>query len=353
MGSVTEVVLITGFLGSGKTTLLNRLIDHAPRQRKLMVLVNEFGDIGIDGQLVERGPDVELVEINRGSIFCVCVKRDFIRTLARVAQEIQPDLLVIEATGIANPADLRRDLALPCFGGRFAFSGQICVLDAENFLDTYGTFVSIEKQLATSTLFVVNKVEMVAAPVLEQIRQIVATHRPAPEIVATSYCRVPLERISLLFSAAAPQSRAATSLPTAEQIDAAIAELCGAATDNLSPPDRLAATVIVWRGRTRDEFDSALAALPPGIVRAKGFILIGGRPVLFSRVLQSHALQPWEGEAPAPTLVNQMVFIGSPEAVQHLESACRQPRSLLRCASAVMIPLQPPIQGRQGVGGAS
>ena len=78
MADVTRVYLITGFLGSGKTTLLNRIIDCFPRDKKLTILVNEFGEVGVDGTLVE-GDDIDMMEISKGSIFCVCVKTDFIK----------------------------------------------------------------------------------------------------------------------------------------------------------------------------------------------------------------------------------------------------------------------------------
>ena len=78
MSAETGVYLITGFLGSGKTTLLNRIIDRFPKDQKLTLLVNEFGEIGVDGTLVE-GEDIDMMEISKGSIFCVCVKTDFIK----------------------------------------------------------------------------------------------------------------------------------------------------------------------------------------------------------------------------------------------------------------------------------
>ena len=114
----TRVYLITGFLGSGKTTFLNRIIERFPKNRKLTILMNEFGEIGIDGTLVE-GDDIDMMEISRGSIFCVCVKTDFIKGLYELVTKVKPDVLIIESTGVANPSDLKRDLQLPIFGKRF------------------------------------------------------------------------------------------------------------------------------------------------------------------------------------------------------------------------------------------
>jgi len=114
MSDVTRVYLITGFLGSGKTTLLNRIIGRFPKTKKLTLLVNEFGEVGVDGTLVE-GDDIDMMEISKGSIFCVCVKTDFIKGLYELNTKVRPDVLLIESTGVANPSDLKKDLKLPIF----------------------------------------------------------------------------------------------------------------------------------------------------------------------------------------------------------------------------------------------
>ena len=132
MSNITGVYLITGFLGSGKTTLLNRIIQRFPQNQKLTLLVNEFGEVGVDGTLVE-GDDIDMMEISKGSIFCVCVKTDFIKGLYELSTTVQPDVLLIESTGVTNPSDLKKDLMLPIFSNRFQFSEQFCIVDAAHF----------------------------------------------------------------------------------------------------------------------------------------------------------------------------------------------------------------------------
>ena len=77
-------------------------MDGLQGKRRIAVLVNEFGEIGLDGALI-HGKDFDLLEISRGSIFCVCVKTDFIRALHEVANRIRPDLLIMESTGRSRP----------------------------------------------------------------------------------------------------------------------------------------------------------------------------------------------------------------------------------------------------------
>jgi len=159
MYEMTRVYLITGFLGSGKTTLLNRIIDFFPKEKKLTILMNEFGEIGIDGTLVQ-GENIDMLEISKGSIFCVCVKTDFIKGLYELSTKVQPDVLLIESTGVANPSDLKKDLNLPIFSNRFHFVEQFCLVDAAHFLDAYEAYASLEKQIASSTVFVINKTDL-------------------------------------------------------------------------------------------------------------------------------------------------------------------------------------------------
>ncbi|MBW2669456.1 MAG: hypothetical protein JRD87_06150 [Deltaproteobacteria bacterium] len=123
MSDITYVYMITGFLGSGKTTFLNRIINRFPEDMKLTILMNEFGEIGLDGTLIE-GDEIDMMEISKGSIFCVCVKTDFIKGLYELCTSVQPDVLLIESTGVANPSDLKRDLKLPIFNDRFHYLEQ-------------------------------------------------------------------------------------------------------------------------------------------------------------------------------------------------------------------------------------
>jgi len=189
----TKVFLITGFLGSGKTTLLNRIIARFPKDMKLTILMNEFGEIGIDGTLVE-GEDIDMLEISRGSIFCVCVKTDFIKGLYELNTKIKPDILLMESTGVANPSDLKRDLQLPIFNNRFQFKEQFCILDAVHFHDAFEAFASLEKQIASSTVFIIKKVDLATPESIDRVKKIVAEFHPDPVFIETTYSDIPLEQ---------------------------------------------------------------------------------------------------------------------------------------------------------------
>jgi len=326
VGDVTNVILITGFLGSGKTTFLNRITKTFPRDLKLMILMNEFGEIGLDGTLVE-GEDLDILEISKGSIFCVCVKTDFIRALNEIAQDLKPDVLIVESTGVANPSDLKKDLKLSIFKSRFLMQDQICIIDAACFQDAYGAFVSVEKQIASSTLFVINKVDLVDAEVIEAIKQIVRTHHPSPEFIETTFSKIPTERfipgLGPLSCKAGPGPDKRLESPervSDQALETAIEKLLENPDANATPPDRLLSAVYKWNGDEIDSFRSLVPQFPKGLLRAKGILLQEGDTWLFNLVMSQQTIAPYFPEKDCSLLVNHIVFIGSPEVIKAMET---------------------------------
>ena len=319
MPAPIDTYLITGFLGSGKTTLLNRLIRAFPPGHRLMVLMNEFGEIGIDGQLVQGPEELELLEINRGSVFCACAKRDFIKALAAIAGKIRPDALIIEATGSANPTDIRKDLNLFIFEGRFRFREQICLLDGESFLAAYKTFSAVEKQIAAATRFVLNKTDLASADDLAAVRKTIHAHHPDPVIQEATYARID---VAGWLKPGAPRrhSGEAAKGPTPQSIEQTMAELLSDPFGALAPPDPLASAVLGWSGRHRASWDAAARLFPPGILRIKGFLEIDGQIHLFSRAGTTHELTAWSRRPVPPHLLNRLMVIGPPSAVKELET---------------------------------
>ncbi len=323
MAAVIEVFLITGFLGSGKTTFLNRLIAAFPQDRKLMILMNEFGDIGVDGLLV-AGEDLDILEISRGSIFCACVKTDFIRGLASIAREIRPDLLVIEATGAADPGDMKRDLGLPVFQNRFRLREQICLIDAANFTAVYEAFASVEKQMAAATCFIINKTDLAEPDEIRRIRGIVGRHHPSPVFFEAAFGAIPLERFT------APGGRRECTGPSAPvppdemDVEAAIDALLKDPFRAMLPPDPLASAVYRIDETTAAALHTFVNALPDGLIRAKGFVLLDGVPHLFNWVMGRTDLhRAARREIPAKAL-GRVVFIGPREVLKTLAAERRR-----------------------------
>jgi len=315
MVGTTDVFLITGFLGSGKTTFLNRIIQAFPQDRKLMILMNEFGDLGVDGALVE-GEDLDMLEISKGSIFCVCVKTDFIKGLMDIAQNKQPDVLLIEATGVANPTDLKKDLQLSIFQNQFELREQFCLIDAANFEDAYDTFVSVEKQVESATLFIINKIDTADKAAIDRVRQIVARHHPKPEFIQTTYADIPLEQY--LPVPDQDMERPSPDIST-EDLEGFIDGLMAAPGISMMPQDQLLSQTVVWSAADLDALKELAKQIPPGVVRAKGIVKAGGDVYLLNCVMDRTELEKIEPTEGMEALLNKVVFIGTPEAMQRLE----------------------------------
>jgi G3E family GTPase len=168
------VTVLTGFLGAGKTTLLNRLLSDLSG-RQFAVIVNEFGDIGIDGDLIETG-DEELIELNSGCICCV-VRGDLIRTMRSLLTE-KPDLdgIIIETTGLANPSPVIQTMVIDqVIGAQCRLDSVLCVVDAVHILDQLEQNEDAADQIAFSDHIVLNKIDdatALIADIEKQLRQI-------------------------------------------------------------------------------------------------------------------------------------------------------------------------------------
>lgn len=325
MVDATRVYLITGFLGSGKTTFLNRIIDRFPKDKKLTLLVNEFGEIGVDGTLVE-GDDIDMMEISKGSIFCVCVKTDFIKGLYELSTQVKPDVLVIESTGVANPTDLKRDLNLPIFNDRFQFAEQFCVIDAVHFRDAFEVFASVEKQIASSSVFIINKVDLASRELVDEIKRMIREFHPDPLFYETTYAELPLDRFFELeqedASAVSTSAQKGESLRvlSEQELEQFLDDMLDSPDLEITPPDTLVSMAYRWRGGDLEQIKTMAKALPSDVVRAKGFVMDGDRTFLFNYVMGTWSIEPSEIPENRIKHKNIIVFIGPPESMAGIKS---------------------------------
>jgi G3E family GTPase len=196
------VSVLTGFLGSGKTTLLNHLVKQ-PDMAGTLVIVNEFGEIGIDHLLVEQVDD-EMVLINSGCLCCT-VRNDLMDTLMKqgLAAEqgkIPPfHRVVIETTGLADPAPILHTLmADPYVSGRYRMDGVITTVDAVNGAGTLDKQFESVKQAAVADRIVLTKSDMADASTLDALKQRIAALNPGAPVFAAEQGRI---EPGLLFDA--------------------------------------------------------------------------------------------------------------------------------------------------------
>ena len=171
----TKLYVLTGFLGSGKTTALLKILDQL-KDHRIGIIQNEFGKLGIDGTILRRG-DIEMTEINRGSIFCSCLKLNFVQALAEMAAK-NFEYLFVESSGWGDPSNVMEILeaAKVVSGYEYHLKGVICFVDAVNFLDQVKDEESAFRQLKHCSLAVMTKTDLAderqAAQVREKIREI-------------------------------------------------------------------------------------------------------------------------------------------------------------------------------------
>lgn len=185
-----ELYLISGFLGSGKTTFLKKLLTNF-EGLKVGVLVNEFGGISIDGiALSQEG--IDLVEINNGSIFCSCIKGDFIQTLIDFSKT-EIDVLIIENSGMADPSNIHEIIQEVAQSARrnFDYKGAICIVDSISFQKQVKILTPVQNQIASSNFILLNKIDMVNQKDIQKIRNIIAEINKEAYIYETLYSEVP------------------------------------------------------------------------------------------------------------------------------------------------------------------
>lgn len=171
----TKLYVLTGFLGSGKTTALLKILDQL-KDHRIGIIQNEFGKLGIDGTILRRG-DIEMTEINRGSIFCSCLKLNFVQALAEMAAK-NFEYLFVESSGWGDPSNVMEILeaAKVVSGYEYHLKGVICFVDAVNFLEQVKDEESAFRQLKHCSLAVMTKTDLAdekqTAQVREKIREI-------------------------------------------------------------------------------------------------------------------------------------------------------------------------------------
>ncbi len=203
------MILITGGLGAGKTTFLNHLLQHTDlRNRNLCLIINEFGQLGVDGRLVEAGGH-PMYELNRGSLFCICIKTDFITTLREIADQVRPELLVVEATGMAEPRDIQDFIDEPTLAEQFQIQANLCLVDASNFIRLAPMLRAVRQQAMWADALLLNKTDLVTGSELQQLGAVLAGMNPAAPQLPTTYGRIPegfLENLQHTVHRAGPLS---------------------------------------------------------------------------------------------------------------------------------------------------
>jgi len=299
----TPFTILTGFLGAGKTTALNRLLAHAGG-RRVAVLVNELGRIGIDGRLIgEAGGD--LLELAGGCVCCkIDVKNDLWDGIADVVARSRPDQIVLETTGIAEPPALIEGLAQ--LAELIAPAGVVAVVDAETADQVLEDREEAAVQVRSADRVILSKLDRAGPDRVRRAHQRVRELNPAAERAG--------------FPASPAGDRALADYVLAVRAASAAPAAPG---DHHHHHSQLAAACFADSAPLdRDLLLAAVHDLRPRLVRIKGFAHLAGEACRATLELAGAALSlapgaPWGEEPPR----SELVFIG--EAIDDAELARR------------------------------
>ncbi len=195
------ITLLSGFLGAGKTTLINNLLSD-PDAAKIAVIVNEFGEIGIDGDLISRASE-DMLELTNGCICCAAqgdlmdgLNKLFMRKVGLAEPKVEFDKIVIETTGIADPSPLAKllytDLKLDL---TFKLDAVLTVVDLKHVENEIANSIEAQKQIAIADKIIFNKRDMVDDAAFERAISVVGALNPYSRKEVTSFGVLAVDKI--------------------------------------------------------------------------------------------------------------------------------------------------------------
>jgi len=187
------VSILTGFLGAGKTTLLNYILKQQ-HDYKFAVIVNEVGQIGIDGQLVENQQE-EIVQMNNGCLCCT-IRKDLVKGVQNLVKRGGFDYLLIETTGIADPGPVAQTfLNIPQLQQYARLDSIITVVDAEQIEKQMKDTDTAREQVAMADFLLLNKTDLVSAEALQRVEQKLRGLNPHATIFPTNHSQANLKEL--------------------------------------------------------------------------------------------------------------------------------------------------------------
>lgn len=294
-----SVLLLSGFLGAGKTTLLKRILSWQADLTDTVVLVNEFGEVGIDGALLDV-PGSGVMELTNGCICCT-LSADLKQALHDIWNRFQPRRLFIESTGIADPTAIIDVLMDEDLVGRWTLDKLVTVLDADYWeaRENFGTL--FYRQLERAHLILLNKVDLINPERIPRFLEEIHATVPDCQVVPTVRCGVDPET---LWEPVNPEESFLKPIDPFQEFSK---------KQNLWDSDRLPAPALPFVSFsfegpfTLDEsaFRSLLNSLPWEVFRVKGSVRFSGGTRMLNFVGGKVEWLEWHGKA-----ITRLAFIG-------------------------------------------
>ena len=276
----TPLVLIAGALGSGKTTLLRRLVARAG-DRRIAILMNEFGEIAIDSRVIE-GKHVRMTELAGGCV-CCSLTGEFEAAVREIVAAVAPELIVVETTGVAEPDAVIFEVEdnLP----EVRLDSAVVIADADGMVRFPDLGYVTRSQFEAAHVILINKTDLVSKDDLVEVENGLRRVNPHAVILRTCRCEVD---VALLFGVESVRHRRRTEPHGHDH-----------------HPSEIASFVFHSdRPLNRNPFEAVVEDFPPEIYRAKGFLRCPDERFLFNFVAGRYELAPFAAE------YTEIVFIG-------------------------------------------
>jgi G3E family GTPase len=306
------VTLLTGFLGAGKTTLVNHILSGS-HGRKIGVIVNEFGELGIDAALI-TGASGSVIELANGCI-CCATQGDLSRSLCDIAAAGgQLEALLIETSGLADPEPVIAELQFGRVAAAFRLDGVITVIDAVNFDRNLDYAEAAFQQIVSGDLLIINKVDLIAPEIPSLIEQGIRTINPNARFIRAVQCDIPLDIVFGIGGHVVGGREAGETLDLHEHGHDHEHHHHGSHDGFESVSFRLDGPL------DPERFTSWLDELGPNVFRAKGFVrLVGAEsPVVVHLVGSRRSVEP--APAGVETQGAALVVIGQELSVRELQA---------------------------------
>ena len=315
------ITIITGFLGAGKTTLLNHIL-HGTHGLRVAVLVNDFGSVNIDSQLIV-GVQGETINLSNGCI-CCSIRGDLIESIRNLMKSPEPpEYVIIETSGVSDPISVAITFLLPEMRSLVQTDSILAVIDAEAILGLKSKNAELAMdQIRAADMVVLNKVDLMDENQLVKMRQYIREITPNARIFETSFGRIPLELALGVgrFDAAVLDRKANEVHVHAEQEKSYAASVSDA--DNAGHhhehhhKHNLAFSTWSYIGNEPFEFEAlrgVIKTLPVDIYRAKGFLYLADSPTrrYILQIAGKRACISSEGSWDDENPQNRIVIIGA------------------------------------------